>query len=131
MKDNLRARERGQTLLEFALVLMVLLMIILVIVDLSRAVFYYSVLHNAAREGARYGIVNPTAPDADIIAASQALTAGMNFKTAEVTRPADKTIVVKLEYTFTPATPVLSWLRGTSSLSDITLQAKTTMNIER
>jgi hypothetical protein len=34
-------------------------MIIFFILDLGRAVYYYSTMQNAVREGARYGIINP------------------------------------------------------------------------
>jgi hypothetical protein len=47
----------GQSLLEFALVLPLLLVLVMGLFDLGRAIFYYSVLNNAAREGARTATV--------------------------------------------------------------------------
>src|SRR5256885_17249579 len=48
-------RQRGQSLVEFAISSMVLLLLAMGLIDLSRA-FYYSVsLQGAAREGARHG----------------------------------------------------------------------------
>ena len=47
----------GQTLVEFALVIPILLLLLLGFLDLGRALFYYSSLSNAVREGARSGIV--------------------------------------------------------------------------
>jgi len=53
-------RERGQGLTEFALILPVLLLLVLGIVEFGYVFTVYSGLFNAAREGARYGIVHPT-----------------------------------------------------------------------
>src|SRR6266566_3239635 len=48
-------RQRGQSLVEFAISSMVLLLLAMGLIDLSRA-FYFSVsLEGAAREGARHG----------------------------------------------------------------------------
>lgn len=47
----------GQSLVEFALVLPLILLIIFVFIDLGRIVYFYSALNNAVREGARYAIV--------------------------------------------------------------------------
>ena len=50
-----RKRQRGQSLVEFAISSTVLLLLAMGLIDLSRA-FYYSVsLQGAAREGARHG----------------------------------------------------------------------------
>src|SRR2546430_15434169 len=50
-----RRRQRGQSLVEFAISSTVLLLLAMGLIDLSRA-FYYSVsLQGAAREGARHG----------------------------------------------------------------------------
>ena len=46
-------------MLEFALILPLLLLLVMGIFDLGRGIYYYSAIHSAAREGARYGAVNP------------------------------------------------------------------------
>lgn len=48
---------RGQTIVEFAFAVPVILLIFLGITDFGRAILYYNTLSNAAREGARVGIV--------------------------------------------------------------------------
>ncbi len=58
MKTYPKSSTRGQTLVEWALVLPVLVLIVLVVLDVGRAVYYYSTIYNSAREGARYGIVH-------------------------------------------------------------------------
>lgn len=50
---------RGQGLVEFALLLPVLLLILLGTIEFGRIFFIYVNIANAAREGARYGMVNP------------------------------------------------------------------------
>ena len=51
--------QKGQDLIEFAIILPVLAVMIFGIIDLGRAAYYFSALQNAAREGARYAIVHP------------------------------------------------------------------------
>lgn len=55
MKEN--RRVPGQSLVEFALTLPLLLLMVVVFIDLGRIVYFYSALNNAVREGARYAIV--------------------------------------------------------------------------
>src|SRR4051812_38686345 len=51
-------RGRGQAVSEFALVFPLFLLLVLVVVDLARAIYVYAVISDAAREGARYAIVH-------------------------------------------------------------------------
>lgn len=55
--------ERGQALVEFALVSVMLFTIVVAIADMTRMYFTYSSMNNAAREGTRYGVVNPNDVD--------------------------------------------------------------------
>jgi len=63
MTDRRRvARERvrrGQGLVEFALILPILLLVLVGIFEFARILFIYVNVSNAAREGARYGVVHP------------------------------------------------------------------------
>lgn len=68
---------RGQSLVEFALIFPVLIVILLGIFDLGRAVFAYSSLTNAAREGARLGIVNQS----DAMIKARAIAQGRTIDT--------------------------------------------------
>lgn len=58
-------RRKGQALVEFALVIPVLLLFMLAITDFARGIFIYSVISDAAREGARYAIVHGSLATAD------------------------------------------------------------------
>jgi len=52
----MKARRRGQSLVEFAMIAPFLIMILLLVVDCGRAAYDYSTLAGAAREGARAAI---------------------------------------------------------------------------
>jgi hypothetical protein len=77
------SRQRGQSLVEFAISSIVLLLLMMGLLDLSRA-FYYAVnLQGAAREGARHGAWFDTATrsntyldDADIMSAVNSSLSG-------------------------------------------------------
>ncbi len=76
--------ERGQDLVEFALIFPILFLILMGIFDMGRAIYYSSVLHNAAREGARYASISPT-DTAGIDAAVQALAVGIAPNDLDIT----------------------------------------------
>jgi Flp pilus assembly protein TadG len=52
--------DRGQTLVEFAIVAVLLVMLLLGVVEFGRMVLVYTTVANAARAGARYAIVHGT-----------------------------------------------------------------------
>ncbi len=54
-KSNFLRKERAQTMVEFALVFPIVLLITYGIMELGRMIFIYTSLTSAAREGARYG----------------------------------------------------------------------------
>jgi hypothetical protein len=54
-----KKKTTGQSLVEFALVLPILLVILVIVADLSRAIAAQVALANAAREGARYAVLHP------------------------------------------------------------------------
>jgi Flp pilus assembly protein TadG len=55
-----QTKQRGQSLVEFALSLTILLFLVVGIVDVSRALFTYLSMRDAAQEGALYASFNPT-----------------------------------------------------------------------
>ncbi len=52
--------ERGQSLVELAITLPILILLLLGTVDFGMAIFSYSMLRDSAQEGAFYGSFNPT-----------------------------------------------------------------------
>lgn len=87
-----RAKQRGQSLVEFAISSIVLLLLAMGLIDLSRA-FYFSVaLQGAAREGARHAAWFNTAAranlylrDSEISSTVQQALLGAGFTAAQVT----------------------------------------------
>jgi Flp pilus assembly protein TadG len=56
----LTRRERGQSLVELAITLPILVLLLLGTLDFGMAIFSYSMLRDAAQEGAFYGSFNPS-----------------------------------------------------------------------
>lgn len=106
-------KERGQGMVEFALIASLFIMILLVVFDFGRAIYIYSSVHNAAREGARYGIIHP-GDTAGISTAALRLTTGLDAAQVTVTPsfPSSDTIQVTVSYTFHTVTPLLGLLTG-------------------
>ncbi len=59
-----RRRERGQGMVEFALVIPIFLFLLFALIDLGRLVYINNALSEGAREGARWGIVQGRAQTA-------------------------------------------------------------------
>jgi hypothetical protein len=86
LRTRTSTRQRGQSLVEFAISSLVLVLLLMGLLDLSRA-FYYSVnIQGAAREGARHGAWFDTASrsnkyldDDDIMLAVKQAMAGAGF----------------------------------------------------
>jgi Flp pilus assembly protein TadG len=55
-----RRREGGQAIVEFALTVVLLMLLMFALLELSIFIYTYSVLANAAKEGVRYAIVHGT-----------------------------------------------------------------------
>lgn len=124
MQTRLGRLESGQELVEFALVLIIFLVVLMVIFDMGRAVYYYSSIHNAAREGARYGITDQNAGNIQAIARS--VVTGLDID--PVVGFTEDTVTVVVDYEFTPVTPVLNLFAGENT---ITLHTQATMRIEK
>jgi hypothetical protein len=118
MNRNNRFMPRGQTMVEFALLLPVLLLLTIVIFDFGRAVYYYSTIHNAAREGARYGVIHPD-DKPGMIEAAEKYAIGLDglivdepepFITSELVGEGDNvtySVHVTVHYCFIPVTPLV------------------------
>ena len=136
-------RQGGQTLVEFALILIPFLLITMGIFDFGRAILDYNMISNAAREGARVGIIS-TRTNAQICEAvithvslpgvsGTGCTSG-GLTTTIVSRGSPPTlvansgspVVVRVQYVFTPITPLIGDIIGTS----LTLTAQSSMYVE-
>lgn len=61
--QNSTRNEKGQSLVEFAFSIVILLLLVSGTVDLGRALYTYMGLRDAAQEGALYASINPTQQD--------------------------------------------------------------------
>jgi len=107
------------------------LMVCFMVFDVGRAVYYNSVLRNAAREGARYGATMP-GDVPGIKAAVKNHAYGLDTTAITImandTGSTTNTIIVGVSYRFLPATPLVAGL-----LPDpyVCLRTQATMRIER
>lgn len=129
MKIHSPSSLKGQSLVEMALLLPVLLLLSVVTFDLGRGIYYYSAVYNAAREGARYGIINPEDSEG-IQEAAKKLTVGLDQNQLIVSscECANDIISVNVKFTFQLVTPLSNLVLGSNSY---TLQSTSMMVIER
>jgi Flp pilus assembly protein TadG len=116
---------------EFALSLPLVLLCVFVFLDLGRAVYYFSAVSNAVREGARYAIVHKM--DVDEEAAVRSIVA--NYSVAVPIDPATVTIqiggdegqyiTIAASYEFNPVTPYLELILGSGNT--ISIHSSSTM----
>jgi Flp pilus assembly protein TadG len=118
-------RERGQSTVELALIVPIILWIALGIVDLGRVFYTYTAATNAAREGARYYAMNPNVAPSAVIPRVQAEAAPQVILDSGQIRPTAPSFDVRrveVDFTFTPIAPLISSLWGGGSRT-VTTQA--------
>lgn len=139
------SQNRGQSLVEFALILPVLVLLLMGVFDFGRAIYAFNAVSNAAREGARTAIVDQSSasgvPVAATEAANQATALGLDpSDTAEVevqylmpdlgsscpSRGIGCVAQVRVQYQFVAITPVIGNIIG-----PITVSSTTQIPIER
>lgn len=145
-KKSFAVSERGQAMLETAIVLPIILLICVGIFEFGRVYQHVQVLTNAAREGARIAIL-PTTTEADIRARVAAyIEAGQLPANAEMTVAIDQnvtmpigattasasTVTVNYPYSFMVLNPVANLVSHGTTLgaNPITLTAKAEMRNE-
>ena len=142
--------QRGQSLVEFAMVLPILTILIFGVIDFSLGLRSYISLTNATREGARYAAVGNTAgafpTDCDgvtntntvgrVCVAMEGLNLD-NIDSLSVTYPDGEapgnSVVVSAEYThefITPLAAMASFFSGGSFPETITLETSSDMRLE-
>jgi len=126
---NRSASESGQTIVEFALILPVLLLIVLGMIDFGFIMHSYIVVTQAAREGARAATFGDT--DAQISAAVEATAASLNTDQLSLTiapsgaRVTGEPATVAVTYHHNTITPVIHQIWPT-----IPVKATVTMRVE-
>ena len=129
---NLRRSRRGQTIVEFALILPIFVLLLVGIIDFGRAVYASSTVQNAARQAIRVGIVDQNASVIEQAAIDHAVALGLtgadvdvNFLDADFStggtcaaEPVEGCIVeVEVRYEYNAATPILGGIVGTINMS--------------
>ena len=134
--------ERGAELVEFVFILPVLLLVVAGIIDFGFLFQRYESLTNAAREGARVGIL-PGYQEADVISRVNAFVAAAGLPVLATPpvvtypivdpgggRPTYQTVNVEVQqdYTFFILGPIAPLVGG--SFGTITLTARSAMRVE-
>jgi Flp pilus assembly protein TadG len=141
MKIENRGRpwgREGQALAEFALIMPVLFLLIAGIIEFGRGWNIKQAVTDAAREGARYTVIqDPTITDTSVVAAKirqRLLLAGINSSTISITPVASfhstgtaMTVVVATQFNLSWVGALLGWLGANST---ITIASTTTMRNE-
>ncbi len=122
-------RQAGQSLVEFALGLLVLVLVVMGIVDFSRMVFARNALANAARESARYVSVHPTASLTEVEDVAKRLVAGLDTGEMHVSVAwlDAKTVQVEVTYTFRAATGLIGQFVDGGSGAGAVLRGRSVM----
>jgi len=132
---RLAPRERGQTLVEFALILPLMLLLIFALVDFGRGFYTWLIVTNGAREGARVGATQQdyNAIMTRIRQATDTLDQDrMTVTLRNVQGPRGEPIAVEIRYDFdwvTPIGPLLNIVSG-GNLDDITIRGYASMRLE-
>jgi Flp pilus assembly protein TadG len=121
--------ERGQDLIEYAIIAPMLVMLTLGVVEFALFVFSYNTISEADREGARYGIVHPT-DTVGIETAARRLTLGLKRGALLVqsSLPGGNTVRVDVTYDAPVFTGFIMQLLGGSPT--LRMRAVSTMQIE-
>lgn len=127
---NRHRHEKGQSMVEFALVLPILLIVLCGILDFGWLYYNQITLNNAAREGARYAVIHydPTI-DWKREAESRMINdmVGVKSATAIVSDPIEQQITASVTATPRILTAFTSTILGKNTIS---LHASCTMRLE-
>lgn len=123
--------NRGQSLVEFALILPIFILILFGLFDFGRAIFAYHTISSASREAARLAIVDqvPAHLRAEARASAVSLRiedsqVDITFLSADESGPCDMSksmygciAIIEVEYGYIPATPGIAALVGSLTLT--------------
>ena len=126
----IRKKQRGQALVEMALVFPVFILLVMGILDLGRAVWQANTMAEAARQGARYAITAPSdCTGITNAATSAAVGVKLNASPVTISETGDddgSLVTVRVTATFSPVTPLIATFTGSS----LTISRASTMAIE-
>jgi Flp pilus assembly protein TadG len=122
-------------MVEIALVLPLFLVVVMATIDFGWALRSYIVMTNAAREGARVGVVGASEADikAVVVEKSSGLleAADVTVTNAQSAPGTDLTVRVDYDHSFiSPLGPLLNMLSGGSVPDPLPMSSSTTMRME-
>lgn len=121
---------KGQTLVEFALILPILMLILLGIFEFSRVLGAWMSLTHASREGARDAALGGT--DLQVEERIDAVSAGLDLSRIQVTvtpaapRNRGAMVTVQVDYSMDLITPIIGNIVG----NPLNISTETTMRVE-
>lgn len=123
--------QKGQALVEFALILPILLLVVMGILQFGMMLNSYLAISNAAREGARAGIVGSSDTDIQNLIISTSPSLDPQDLTVAITpdqnnRNSGDTLTVKVTYNYTLTVPIISSLFN----NVVVLSGETSMRVE-
>ena len=126
-----RCNERGQALVEAALTFPLLFLLFFGIIEFSLVIFSYNTISNAAREGARYGIIHP-ADTTGITSHARSLTTAIQCSGAGmlVTTPASPAGTVRVDIDCNVPLITQMMITALGGTGTIPLHASATMQVE-
>jgi Flp pilus assembly protein TadG len=123
--------EKGQSLVEFAILLPVLLLLLMGILEFGLMLNSYLTINNSAREGARFGIV--AGSNLEIKELINSISPNLESENLEVnitpldgSRQSGDTLTVEVIYNYQVIIPIISNILN----NVVVLKAQTSMRIE-
>lgn len=117
--------EKGQSLVEFALVIPILVMLILGIVDFGRIYHVYLTLDHAGREAARAASIGKDDTTIKSVAVNDATSIKLTSDKVAIspggTRSPGSNVTITITYPVDFLTPVIGQIIGTFNLKNITV----------
>lgn len=121
-----RQVERGQSAVEFALLVSVLLIFIMAILDLGRGLYAYTAITAAAQEGVRYALIHPgDGAGVDAVVHSHAVGLDPARLTSALFEPQPDIVSVTVTYDFMLITPLIGDLVGEGGVLRLQVAAAT------
>ncbi|KDR93774.1 TadE-like protein [Peptoclostridium litorale DSM 5388] len=135
-KDKWVKNRKGQTLIELALVLPILLMLVFGIIEFGRVFNAYVLVSNASREGARQASVGKA--DSDVrtkvkdVASSLGLEEGdININPGKGSRDYGDQVTVTVNYELPIIAPLIDVILDPDGDGNYQLQVSTSMRVEK
>jgi len=129
-------REDGQTLVEFALVLPIFLLVLFAIVDFGMAFHAWITVTNSAREGARFGAVRATSTEIEQRVRDTATSleqANLSVAVTNAEGQPGESVVVDVSYDYslmTPLADLLNMVSGGTIPATLGLSSTADMRLE-